>query len=306
MTRKLLILGVLMLWVLPSAMAQSVDKDKILANLKYRIPSLRDAEVTFSELEPSDFAEFQRGSLTVNGQETYQFLFSAVPPRLLLLMADPIDVGLTDDQIAELMVQEEQQAKEAAQDRHRALERFAAGMPARGSADAPITIFEFSDFQCPYCARGFEVIEELLDKYPDDVRFVFLHLPLQFHDWAKPAAIAAACAAEQDAEAFWALHDRYFTNQREITKDTVLEQSRAWLGETGIDLDTWNSCASDDASAANQGAALKVEVSIATAERFGVTGTPAFFVNGHFLNGAQPLEVFEELIATIKDADAAN
>ncbi len=297
---QLLLLSVLAVCILPSAMAQPLDKDRILANLKYRLPTLREAEITLSELEPSDFTDFQQGSFTVNGQQTYRFLVSVESSRLLLLMTDPIDVGLTSEEIDELMIREEQQDREAAQNRHEILRRFAAGMPFRGSADAQITIYEFSDFQCPYCARAFTVMEELLDKYHEEVRFVFLHLPLPNHDWAKPAAIAADCAAEQDADAFWVLHDQYFTNQRAITRETMLSKSHEWLQGTGIDLDAWHACASDDASAANQGAALKVDVSVATAERFGVTGTPGFFVNGHFLNGAQPLEVFEELIVSIK------
>ena len=173
-------------------------------------------------------------------------------------------------------------------------------MPSRGVADAPITIFEFSDFQCTYCAMASEVVDELLTKYPDDLRFVYLHFPLDMHDWAKPAAIAADCAARQSDSAFWTLHDNFFDFQNDITDDSMVGQARSWLEETNIDLDAWEACAIDESSAVNQGVSLQIDISVATAKRFGLSGTPAFFVNGYVMNGSQPMSAFEEMIAKIK------
>jgi len=170
-------------------------------------------------------------------------------------------------------------------------------MASRGPDDAPVTIFEFSDFQCPYCARGFDTVEELLQRYPEEIRFVYLHYPLSNHNWAKPAAIASICAANQDDEAFWPLHDSYFRNQGDITPETVIEDSRRHLEGTGIDLDLWQTCALDMESADYLYAEAKVEASMEAAERdFGVTGTPAFFINGQRLSGAHPIETFEEIV----------
>ena len=81
-----------------------------------------------------------------------------------------------------------------------------AGLPTRGNPDGPVLIVEFSDFQCPYCTRGAETMAKVLEQYPNDVKFVFKHFPLGFHNWAKSAAIASHCAGLQSDDAFWTLH----------------------------------------------------------------------------------------------------
>ena len=279
-------------------------KAKILENLKYQIPQIRDVYLVMGELTDSGIDGLDQGSFTINGQQTHKFLVTTDDATLYLLAADPIDVSLSADEIAAAMEEERQAAAQEALDRHTELAAFAAGMPVRGNPDAPVTIIEFSDFQCPYCARGFTTVEQILEKYPEDVKFVYLHFPLGNHPWATPAAIAAVCTAQQDAEAFWTLHDNYFRNQRAINANNVLDKSREFLAGSGIDFDTWATCAEDKESEAYKGAALAVESSMTTGSKFGVTGTPGFFVNGHFLSGAKPLEEFDALIAQAK-ADAA-
>ena len=276
-------------------------KEQILENLKYQIPQLREVYIVMGEFTESEIGGLDQGSFTVNGRQTYKFLVTDDNEKLYLLAAEPIDVSMSADEIAVAMEEERKAAALAAQERAQELNAFAAGFPVRGNPDAPVTILEFSDFQCPYCARGFTTIEQLLEKYPDDVKFVYLHLPLGNHPWAKPAAIASVCAAQQDDDAFWTLHDNYFRNQRILTPNNVLEKSREFLAGSTIDFDTWATCAGDTESEAYQGASMAVESSMATANKFGVSGTPGFFVNGHFLNGAQPLETFEELIKQIKE-----
>ena len=279
-------------------------KARILENLKYQIPQIRAVSVVMGDLTRSDVEGLDQGSFLINGQQSYKFLVTKDDTRLYLLAADPIDVSLSTDDIAAAMEEERQIALKQAMERHEELAAFAAGMPVRGNPDAPVTIIEFSDFQCPYCARGFTTVEQLLEKYPDDVKFVYLHFPLGNHPWAMPSAIAAVCAAQQDDEAFWALHDNYFRNQRSINTSNVLDKSREFLAGSGIDLDTWATCAGDKESEAYKGAALAVESSMATGNKHGVSGTPGFFVNGHFLSGAKPLEEFDAIIAQAK-ADAA-
>ena len=283
-----------------SVAAQELNQEQILANLKFRIPELENAEVILGDIEASPYADLKQGSFTINGQQTFQFLLSEDPPHLILLAADPIDVSLSENEIMELLIEQERQEQLVATELYGALNRLSDGKPSRGSIDAPITIHEFSDFQCPYCARASLVVEELVDKYPDDIRFVYLHFPLDIHDWAKPAAVAAECAARQSEPAFWLLHDNFFEFQGSISKESMFDDARSWLQDLDIDLDAWEICATDESSAANQGATLQVDIAATTAARFGLTGTPGFFVNGHFLSGSQPLEVFEDLIATIK------
>lgn len=274
---------------------------RILENLKYQIPQLRELYVEMGAITSSDVDGLDQGSFTVNGQQTYRFLITEDDKSLYLLAADPIDVSLTEDEIAAAMEEEQRIAAEAAGERHAELAAFARDWPVRGNPDAPITIIEFSDFQCPYCARGFNTVNQVLDKYPNDVKFVYLHFPLANHPWAKPAAIASVCTAQQDPAAFWTLHDSYFENQRSITTANVLDKSRAFLAGSGIDMDAWNTCASDTSSDAYQGAVMAVENAMTLGSKHGVSGTPGFFINGHFLNGAQPLETFDAVIAQVKE-----
>ena len=288
------------LWMATSVFAQEPDQDQILANIRFQIPDLQEATLTLEELESSPYGDLKQGRLIINGQQKIPFLLSESSGHLLLLMANPIDVSLTEEEIAAEIEEQERKEKILASESHTTLRRFAEGRPSRGGADAPITIFEFSDFQCPYCAQASQVVEELLNRYPDDLRFVYMHYPLDFHDWARPAAIAADCAARQSDSAFWTIHDNLFDAQDEITIDSMQRQVRSWLAETNIDLDQWESCAMDESSAANQGVALQIDISAETAKRFGLTGTPAFFVNGYVMNGAQPMSAFEDMIAKIK------
>jgi protein-disulfide isomerase len=119
-----------------------------------------------------------------------------------------------------------------------------------------------------------------------DVKFVFKHSPLPFHPWAKPSAIAAVCATNQSADAFWILHDSYFNHQGEITPDNVIAKSKEFLASAKIDMAKWSTCAEKADSPEHKAAEKTVEDSIAFGQKHGVNGTPGFFVNGKFLNGA--------------------
>jgi protein-disulfide isomerase len=159
-----------------------------------------------------------------------------------------------------------------------------AGRPARGPADAPIHIVEFSDFQCPFCLRANPTIARVLATYGDRIRFVYRHYPLPNHPDARPAAEASACAAEQDK--FWPYHDRLFANPSKLTA-TDLKQHAA---ELGLDVTKFNACVD------TRKYQKEVDADIAAAETVGVTGTPAFFINGRALSGAQPFEAFKRII----------
>lgn len=294
------ILFLINLLVAYSVTAQGFDQEQLLANLRFRIPDLEGAELTIGELEPSPYGGLKQGSLTINGQQTLKFLLSEEQGHLILLTTNPIDVSLTEAEIAEKLAEQATQEGLIAAETHSALSRFAEGKPSRGPSDAPITIYEFSDFQCPYCARASVVIEEILSKYPEEIRFVYLHYPLGMHDWAKPAAVAADCAARQTETAFWVLHDNFLELQSNISNESMLQQVRSWLQETNVDLDAWQICVADESSAAHQDVLLQVDISSAMAERFGLTGTPAFFVNGYLLSGAHSIDAFDDLIARIR------
>ncbi|MCH7638576.1 MAG: thioredoxin domain-containing protein [Bacteroidetes bacterium] len=281
--------------------AATQRRERILENLKYQLPQLRGSFIVMGEITASDIDGLDEGSFMVNGRQSYSFLVTSDDATLYLLSADPIDVSLSSEDIAAALEEERQAAARQAAERHQELTAFAANMPVRGNPDAPVTIFEFSDFQCPYCARGFTTVEQILEEYPNDVKFVYLHFPLENHPWAMPAAIAAVCAAEQGDNAFWILHDSYFRNQRTINPSNVLDASREFLAVSGsgIDLSVWSTCAGDTESEDYQQASAAIASSMTTGSTYGVEGTPGFFVNGHFINGALPLETFEELIDEI-------
>ncbi len=276
-------------------------KAQIEANLKLAFPQLAQLTITIGEIEPSDFEGLDRGSFTLTNprgqQQTQQFFVTSDNQTLYMIAGEPVDVSRSAEQIeAELARRAAEEAERAAA-RMQELEEAVAGLPVRGNPDAPVLIVEFSDFQCPYCARGADTVEQILEKYGDDVRFVFKHFPLGFHPWAKPASIATHCAAQQDHDAFWTLHDEYFANQKQITPGNVIAESRKYLADSGIDMEAWAVCAEDSESEAYRAAAAVVDADMALGQKLGVSGTPGFFVNGEFLNGAQPLAAFEPLIA---------
>jgi len=152
-----------------------------------------------------------------------------------------------------------------------------AGAPQRGPADAWVTVVEFADFQCPYCIDVQPALAALVAAYPDDVRLVHRHYPLSFHERARPAAIAAACADEQGR--FWAYADAAWANGGALSEASLV----ALAGVAGIpDLSAWSSCRAGAAAGA------RVDADRALGQAHGVSGTPWFFVNGEPLVGAVP------------------
>jgi protein-disulfide isomerase len=163
--------------------------------------------------------------------------------------------------------------------------------PFKGPANAKVTIVEYSDFQCPFCARGYQTMEnQVLKEYGDKVRFTYKNFPLPMHPWAEPAAIAAECALEQKPEAFWKLYNYYFQNQREITPQNVKDKSLEALKDDGIDAAKFGDCVD------NKKTLNKVKADQAEGSSVGVNGTPAFIINGRLVSGAQPFENFKAVI----------
>jgi protein-disulfide isomerase len=160
----------------------------------------------------------------------------------------------------------------------------AAGHPSKGPNDAPIELIEFSDFQCPFCQRANPTVEQVLKTYGDRIHFVYRHFPLPNHPNARPAAEAAACADEQGR--FWQYHDQLFANASRLT-DADLKQHAA---AAGLDAGRFRACVDGHRSKE------RVDQDIKEANDVGVTGTPAFFINGRSLEGSQPFDAFKRLI----------
>jgi protein-disulfide isomerase len=158
-----------------------------------------------------------------------------------------------------------------------------AGRPARGGEKATVTIVEFSDYECPFCKRAEPTVQKVLKTYGDKVRFVYRHYPLEFHAKARPAAEAAECANAQGK--FWEYHDKVFASS-----DLSEEKLKAIAGEIGLDQAKFDECL------AKHSGKDAVDKDMADASEVGVTGTPAFFINGRMISGAQPFEKFKEII----------
>jgi protein-disulfide isomerase len=159
------------------------------------------------------------------------------------------------------------------------------GAAVRGSDKAKVTIVKFEDYQCPYCKAVQPTFTELLKRYDGKVRIVHKDLPLDtIHPQARPAAEAARCAGEQGK--FWDYHDKLYSTGAKFSAEELKNSAR----EVGLDIDGFDKCL---ASGKFKGA---VQNDLLEGAKLGLNGTPAFFINGRELTGAQPLEAFVAII----------
>lgn len=156
--------------------------------------------------------------------------------------------------------------------------------PFYGNKDAKVVIHEFSDFQCPFCARGNEVVQQIKTEYGDKVKIVFRHFPLSFHPEANPASLATMCAHKQGK--FWEMHDLMFAKQSELNTESY----KTWAKDLALDVEAFNKCYD---SAEFQSA---IDADMKAAEQLGVNSTPTFFVNGKKVAGALPFGQFKAMI----------
>jgi protein-disulfide isomerase len=159
--------------------------------------------------------------------------------------------------------------------------------PAKGPEDAPVTIVEFSDFECPFCSRVVPTLEQVEENYGDKVRIVFRQFPLSIHPHAPKAAEASLCARDQGK--FWEMHDHMFANQKALSVDEL----KAAAGTVGLDAEQFAQCL-DSAKYESE-----VQADLQAGIAAGVSGTPAMFINGQLVSGAVPYEQ----IASVIDAE---
>jgi protein-disulfide isomerase len=157
--------------------------------------------------------------------------------------------------------------------------------PSEGKADAPVTVVEFSDFQCPFCQRVWPTLKQLRMKYGDRMRLVWKDFPLtQIHPQAFVAAQAGNCAREQGK--FWEYHDKMFGNQSALQPANL----KQYAADVGLDSTKFNQCLDSSKYEA------RVQAALGVGGQLGITSTPTIFVNGRMINGAQPSEVFQSVI----------
>lgn len=162
----------------------------------------------------------------------------------------------------------------------------------RGNKDAPITLVEYSDFECPFCSRGYGTVMELMKKYEGKIRFVYKHLPLSFHPQAMPAARYYEAIRLQSPEKAWKFHDAIYSNQRALQNGEGFLKAEA--KKVGADM---GKLAKDVNSEKVQ---ARIDADMAEAGKYGFQGTPGFLLNGIPVKGAYPTSHFDGLIEELK------
>ena len=296
-------------FALPAAAQQAAPpppplQQQIVANLLFQYPQLAQANPTVETLSPAGVDGLRAGTLKYDKGRTQQFMLSD-RGTLYLLQGKPIellDVAALDAAKAE---REQAQAKEAAE-RQAQLAKVTNGLAYRGNAKAKVTLVEFSDYQCPYCARASKAIAEMLGTNGADVRYVVMPFPLDsIHPWARNAALAAQCAQQQNPSAFWTLNDAYYGEQAAFNKDNVLPKSRALVAAAKLDLKRWDACVGNPESKDYASALAAIDASVALGRSLGVSATPSFFVNGRKFAGLPTAQTLAGYIGDAASGGAA-
>lgn len=158
--------------------------------------------------------------------------------------------------------------------------------PFKGASDAKVTIIEYSDFQCPFCSKGAAILSGLEKKYGNKIKIAFKHYPLPFHAQARIAAEASMCANEQNVKYFWKMHDAMFADQSKLDRDNLIATAK----KAGVKEAEFKTCLDSGKYKA------KVDADVAEGSALGIKSTPTFFINGKLIAGAQPIEVFTEIV----------
>jgi len=218
--------------------------------------------IPLSGFKETELGGIKRGQINRGGQVTPIFS-SSNGQYLILAIADIIDTTVDPHQ--------------------EAMEKISLNdVPFKGTDGAKVTVVEYSDFQCPFCKRGKDMLPGILKAYDGKIKVVFKQLPLPMHPWAKPAAVASLCVYEQGNDKFWDFHDMVFDNQKQITDENASETFSGYAKELGVDTAKYDACVQSDQTA------KKVAAEMAEATALGVSSTPTFVVNGMIVPGANP------------------
>jgi protein-disulfide isomerase len=218
--------------------------------------------IDVSKFKDSKLAGFKEGSFNMGGRQTVPVFISG-NGKFLVLGTEIYDT--TVDPQKEIM------EKISIKD-----------VPTKGTDNAKVVIVEYSDFQCPFCKRGKDMLPQILKDYKGKVKIAYKQLPLKNHNWAMPAAIASVCAYQQGNDKFWALHDKLFDSQKDITLENSKEKFNQYAKEVGLDTKKFDACLN------SKEAAAVVDTQMKEAVEIGVQSTPTFVVNGMIVPGANP------------------
>jgi protein-disulfide isomerase len=249
-------------------------QDKIAQYLRERFSVPATAKLAVGPLRPSIFSGFDLTTVTIEDaghQQTSDFYVSKDGDYLI----EGNIFGLNENP-------------------HTEVERFiqTAGEPSAGPADAPVTIVEYADLECPHCAEEQQIIEkDLLPKYGDKIRLIFKEFPLfSIHPWAVTAAIANECAYQINPADFLRYRDLIFQNQNAIKNATAVQQLLDYGVQAGLDRDKLSACINAKSSLP------RVRQDYLEGEELGVNSTPTFFINGKMVSGSVSAQTFYSLI----------
>jgi len=243
--------------------ASAFDKKALEEHIRetYQIPS--EVGIVFGEAKPSEVSGFDLipVSLKVGPRTQEEKLYLAKDAQHYVLG------GFKDLKVL------------PSQERVKKMDLRAS--PIRGKADAPVTVVEYTDFQCPFCERGYKIMkDQILKDYEGKVRWVYKSLPLSFHDWAEPAAMAAECAKQQGQDRFWKMHDMIFDRQGDVSAQEVDARMGEFAKKIGADEKAFAACYEGKKTLE------LVHRDADEAASLGISGTPAFVVNGQLISGA--------------------
>jgi protein-disulfide isomerase len=232
--------------------------------------------------EPQEFTAFQAGELT------FKHLKSKYDPdsfRVSILnVSREADVYVVEASISKLVPQETESFIVPTSGGGVIKEVIGVQTGGDESNAKKVKIVEYADFQCPYCARAAETIQQIKDTYGDKVEIEYRHFPLSFHPYAQMAAEAAECARDQGK--FWEYHDLLFENSNSLSGEKI----KQFASDLGLDTGKFDTCLDSGEKS------RVVRQQMLEGQRQGVRGTPAFFIDGELVSGAQPFSVFSEKI----------
>jgi protein-disulfide isomerase len=277
------------------------DLEKVAQDAGLSLDKVRDAMKTHKYKATidgdADLADDLQASGTPHFFVDGRRLVGAQPPEKFQQLIDEeitkaqalISSGTRADQVYEKMIGSGKGAPEP----ERKNVAVGPGGPARGNMNAKVTIVEFSDFQCPFCKRAEDSVNQVMQNYGDKIKFVWRNLPLPMHPDAPLAAQASVEAYKQKgSDGFWKMHDLLYANQPSKDKQDGLKREAldGYAQQLGLDMTKWKTALD------TQSHKPEVDADAKIGQDAGIQGTPAFLINGYFLNGAQPYPKFRKLI----------
>ena len=264
----------------PAAGAAKIDTAKVGELIKRYYTSSgqipEDVEMSITEIKASEVTGLSEGTLRLSrGAQSQEVPFLISADGRWFLRTDPVDLNI--DPVEQVLSKI----------------KLGDDNPSRGDKNSPVTIVEYSDFQCPFCARAEDIVAgEVMKAYGDKVNFIYKQFPLtSIHPWAEPASLIGLCVYKVGGNpAYWKFHEAVFKAQKDIPNEEPAAKLLGMAKDAGADPAKVKDCFDKGETKA------LIDASMAEAEEIGVNSTPTFFVNGKRLSGAQSLEAFKALI----------